>query len=120
MLYISLYISPRNYYSSCTLLYNKFDLKGQKRLDKIREHGVGFFETNLEIIFNQALVAYKRIEIAKDYIPRIQAMKLALKYAHDHGGVENKVIQDVFNKIVKSKFYGESIIEGETLQALYK
>lgn len=101
-------------------LYNKFDLSGTKRLDKIRDHGIGFFETNLELIFNQVLVAYKRIEVAKDYIPRIQAMKLALKYAHDHGGVENKTIQDVFNKIIKSKFYGESIIEGETLQAVYK
>lgn len=101
-------------------LYNKFELKGQPRLQKIQEHGgVGFFETNMEIVFNQALVAFTRSKIAKDYIPRIQAMKLGLKYAQDHGGVENEKIQEAFDKIVKSKFYGESIISKD-LQPLYK
>lgn len=101
-------------------LYNKFDLKGSRRLQKIHDHGgIGFFETNMEIVFNQALVAFIRSEIAKDYIPRIQALKLGLKYAQDHGGVENAKIQEAFDKIVRSKFYGESIISKD-LEPLYK
>lgn len=103
-------------------LYNKFDLKGNTpgsaRMQKIQEHGVGFFETNIEVIFNQALVAFTRTEIAKDYIPRINAMKLGLMYAKDHGGIQNTKIQQAFEKIVKTKFYGESIIE--EFKPLYK
>ena len=101
-------------------LYNKFELKGDPRLQKIRQHGVGFFETNMEIVFNQALVAFTRVEVAKDYIPRIQAMKLGLKYAQDHGGVENAKIQDALDKMIRSKFYGETIIEEGALRDIYK
>jgi hypothetical protein len=105
-------------------LYNKFALKGQKRLDKIQdpEHGVGFFETNMEIVFNNALVGFIRTQIAKDYIPRIQAMKLGLKYIEDHGGVINQREQEAFDKIVRSKFFGESIVaeKDSTLRAVYK
>lgn len=101
-------------------LYNKFELTGRRRLDKIEAHGVPFFETNMEIVFNQVLVAFKRSQIGKDYIPRIQAMRLGLVYAEDHGGVKNEKLQTAFNKMIKSKFYGESIIEDETQQAIYK
>lgn len=101
-------------------LYNKFDITGQARAEKIRDTGVGRYETNMEIVFNQVLVAYNRVRIAEDYIPRIQAMKLGLMYAKDHGGVENTRIQEAFDKIIKSKFYGESIIEDTNLQAVYK
>ena len=105
-------------------LYNKFALKGQKRLDKIQdpEHGVSFFETNMEIVFNNALVGFIRTQIAKDYIPRIQAMKLGLKYIEDHGGVINQREQEAFDKIVRSKFFGESIVaeKDSTLRAIYK
>lgn len=93
---------------------------GEPRLQKIRDHGVPFFETNLEIVFNQALVAFKRSQIGKDYIPRIQAMRLGLIYAEDHGGIKNAKLQTAFDKMIKSKFYGETIIEDETLQAIYK
>lgn len=74
----------------------------------------------MEIVFNQALVAFKRSQIGKDYIPRIQAMRLGLIYAEDHGGIKNAKLQTAFDKMIKSKFYGETIIEDETLQAIYK
>lgn len=101
-------------------LYNKFDLQGDARMQKIRDHGVPFFETNLEIIFNEALVAFKRCQIGKDYIPRIQALRLGLMYAKDHGGVKNAKIQTALEKMIKSKFYGEPIIEDDTMKAIYK
>ena len=100
-------------------LYNKFRLESEARMQKIRDHGIGFFETNLEIVFNQALVAFKREQIGKQYIPKIQAMRLGIMYAQDHGGVKNAKMLEAFDKIVKSKFYGESIIEDETMQHIY-
>lgn len=100
-------------------LYNKFRLEGDARQQKINDHGVGFFETNLEVIFNQALVAFKREQIGKQYIPKIQAMRLGIMYAQDHGGVNNPKMLEAFDKIIKSKFYGESIIEDETMRNIY-
>jgi hypothetical protein len=94
-------------------------LEGDARQQKINDHGVGFFETNLEVIFNQALVAFKREQIGKEYIPKIQAMRLGIMYAQDHGGVKNAKMLEAFDKIIKSKFYGESIIEDETMRNIY-
>lgn len=101
-------------------LYNKFELIGSNRTRKIEDHGIAYFETNMEVVFNQALVAFVRTEVAKDYIPRIQAMRLGLKYAQQHGGVNNENIRTAFDRAIRSKFYGENIIEDDTLRELYK
>lgn len=102
-----------------TKLYNKFELSGAARLDKIRDKGVGFFDLNVERVFNQALVAFKKSEISKEYLPRIAGLRLALMYESSYGNQNLDDILKTFDKAVKSKIYGESIVPKE-VQGFYK
>ena len=100
-------------------LYNKFALVGPDRMPKIVEHGLGFFERNLEVVFNAAVVEFTKSEVSKEYIPVFQAIRLNLLHDQDKG-VKNQDILKTFNKAVKSKFYNESIVESEALQYLQR
>lgn len=91
-------------------LYNKFFLTEQQRLDKISEKGVGFFETDLEEVMRQALTAYTKSDVSKKYIPTIHAMQISLRIGQSFGGQKQRSVQDALDKLIKSKFYGESII----------
>jgi hypothetical protein len=97
-----------------TKLYNKFELTNGARLKKIADHGgVGFFDLNVERVFNQALVAFKKSEISKEYLPRIAGLRLALMYESSYGNQKLDDIVKTFDKAVKSKIYGESIVPSE-------
>ena len=102
-----------------TKLYNKFDITNGARLKKIEEHGTGFFDLNVERVFNQALVAYKKSEISKEYLPRIAGLRLALMYESSYGNQKLDDIIKTFDEAVKSKVYGESIVPTEW-QPIYK
>ena len=103
-----------------TKLYNKFELTNGARLKKIADHGgVGFFDLNVERVFNQALVAFKKSEISKEYLPRIAGLRLALMYESSYGNQKLDDIVKTFDKAVKSKIYGESIVPPEW-QPVYK
>ena len=100
-------------------LYNKFQLVGNQRAQKIAEHeGIAFFEKNLEIVFNAALVEFTKVEVSEEYIPILQAIRLNLLHDQDSGHVQNQKVLETFEKAVKSKVYGEPIIEDKTLIAL--
>jgi hypothetical protein len=98
----------------------------EQREGKIKDHGVGFFETHLEIVFNQALVAYTRSEISKKYVPIFKAMQLGLRHEDEyaHGGTASKKklkeIRTALDKLIDSRFYGKSIIESPMLQELHR
>ena len=92
-------------------IYNKFDLEGEARREKIKQHGVGFFETHLELVFNEALVAYVKQEASKKYVPIFQGMQLALQYAKQHGEEQVNDVSEALEKMIDSKFYGESIVK---------
>lgn len=100
-------------------VYNKFALTPEQRLQKIQEHGIGFFETHLEIVFNEALQAYVKQNVSKKYVPIFQGMRLSLAFQKHHSKQSLDKVIDTFDKLVKSKFYGESIIE-EDLQPLQR
>jgi len=93
------------------VMYNKFQKSPQQRAALIEEHGIGFFETNLEDVINQALVAYAKTELSKKYVPIIDAMRTALRVSKKYGGAEAGETLESFDKLVKSKFYGESIVD---------
>lgn len=105
--------------ASRTKLYNKFELTSGARYKKIQEHGVGFFDLNVERVFNQALVAFNKSEISKEYIPLIAGLRMALKYNSSYGNQNVDDIIKTFDKAVKSKVYGETIIAKE-LRGPYK
>lgn len=104
-------------------VYNKFDVSDEIRQERLREHGPGMFETDLELVFNEALVAYKRSQVSETYLPLIAAMKTNLEYIDAQGTSKNtknmKNIKETFDKLVKSKVYNESIID-ERIQPLVK
>lgn len=100
-------------------LYNKFELSNSQREKKLTEHGTGSFETDLESVFNQALVAYVKQEVSKKYVPIFNAMRAGLVYASQQGGNNLQDVITAFDKMVKSKFYGENIMD-KNLQGIYK
>jgi hypothetical protein len=70
-------------------------------------------------VFNQALVAYTKSEVSKDYLPRVAALRLSMMYRSSYGGQDMKDIISVFDKAVRSKLYGESLVPTE-LRGIYK
>ena len=107
-------------------IYNKFALRLDERRQKIKDHTIGFFETHLEIVFNQALVAYTRTEVSKKYVPIFKAMQLGLRHEDEyaHGGTASKQklkeIRTALDKLIASRVYGKSIIESPMLQELHR
>ena len=104
-------------------VYNKFDVSDEIRQERLREHGPGMFETDLELVFNEALVAYKRSQVSETYLPLNTEIKTNLQYIDAQGTRKNnknmKNIKETFDKLVKSKVYNESIID-ERIQPLVK
>ena len=93
------------------ILFNKLALDSTSRVKLIEEHGVGFFETNLEDVIYQALVLYNKTKLSRKYIPIIDGMRVALRVERAHGGTDNDATLEAFDKLVNSKFYGENIID---------
>lgn len=100
-------------------LYNKFVLDASQRESKLNEKGVGQFETDLESVFNQVLLAYTKQEVSRKYVPVFNAMRASLVYASSQGGNNLKDVIETFDKMVKSKFYGEPIMD-TNLQPIYR
>lgn len=100
-------------------VYNKFRLSGEIRKEKIEQHGIGFFEIDLESVLNQALVSYVKEEVSKKYVPIFQAMRLSLQHMKGYGSQTMQNTIDSFDKMLKSKFYGEPIME-DKLRPIYR
>jgi hypothetical protein len=88
-----------------------------KRSDLLAKFGPERFETNLEIVANNMLVAYFKQFYSKRYAAQLSALRLELAYAQKAGHSISDVI-DVFDLAVRTKFYGESPIP-EQLQHVY-
>ena len=100
-------------------LYNKFELNPSQRAEKITAHGVGFFETNLEIVFNQAIVAYTKSEISEKYVPLFKAMQIGLKHMSEDGNNKLDDVRETIDKLIANRFYGKNIMK-PGLQEWYK
>jgi hypothetical protein len=96
------------------------------RRQKLKDHTVGFFETHLELVFNQVLVACTRTEVSKKYVPIFKAMQLGLRHEDEyaHGGTASKQklkeIRTALDKLIASRVYGKSIIESPVLQEVHR
>lgn len=106
-------------------LYNKFDLYDKDRGALISQKGVGFFETHLEIVFNQALVAYTKQQVSRKYVPIFKAMQLGLRHQEEYaqaGTDEHRKLQNIreaVDKFIDNRFYGKSIIKDKNAQKVY-
>lgn len=90
-------------------LFNKFFLTEQQRIDKIKEKGVGFFETDLEEVIRQALTAYVKSDVSRKYIPIMNALQTSLRISQSFGEQKQKDVIKALDLLIKSKFYGEDI-----------
>lgn len=100
-------------------LYNKFRLDPITRARKIDKHGVGFFETNLEIVFNNVIVAYNKQQISEKYVPLFKAMQIGLRKMDEDGGNNLEQVRKTLDKLIDNRFYGKNIMEGEGLKKWY-
>lgn len=100
-------------------IFNKFRLTGEQRREKIADKKIGFFETHIERIFNEALVAYAQEQVSKDYVPKFKAMQMEVRRSISYAGNDIKEIEEALNKMIDSKFYGKPIMK-EGLQPFYK
>lgn len=100
-------------------LYNRFVIDSSTRELKISDHGTGRFETDLEAVFNQVLLEFTKQDVSRKYVPIFNAMRASLVYAQQHGGNEMNDVITAFDKMLKSKFYGEPIMD-KNLQPVYR
>jgi hypothetical protein len=95
------------------------------RRQKLNDHTVGFFETHLELVFNQVLVACTRTEVSKKYVPIFKAMQLGLRHQEEYaqaGTDEHRKLQNIreaVDKFIDNRFYGKSIIKDKNAQKVY-
>lgn len=100
-------------------LYNKFALDDRQRNDKLEKEGVGFFETHLEIVFNQVLVASVKQKVSEKYVPLFRGMQMCLQKMQELGKNELTGVRTTLDKLIRNRFYGENIMEGN-LKKIYQ
>ena len=100
-------------------LFNKFALRPDQRTSKIADKGVGYFETNMEIVFNQVIVAYTKQNISEKYVPLFKAMQIGLRRMEEDGNNNLKDVRETLDKLIDNRFYGKNIMK-PGLQEWYK
>jgi hypothetical protein len=92
-------------------LFNKFELRPDQRISKIADKGIGYFETNMEIVFNQVLVAYAKQDISEKYVPLFKAMQIGLRRMEEDGNNNLKDVRETLDKLIDNRFYGKNIMK---------
>ena len=100
-------------------LYNKFELSLDQRISKIKDNGIGFFETNLEIVFNQVLVAYSKQQVSEKYVPLFKAMQIGMRKMEEDGNNDLSKVRETLDKLIANRFYGKNIMHSD-LQPIYR
>lgn len=93
----------------CTWNRFSYSTDAEKRYNLLTKFGPDRFETNLEIVMDNMLVAFFKEYYSKQFASQLSALRLELTYAKRAGQDVGDVI-DVFDLAVKTKFYGESPI----------
>ena len=89
-----------------------------KRYNLLTKYGADRFETNLEIVMDNMLVAFFKEYHSKQYAAQLSALRLEMTYAK-RAGQDLTDIMDVFDLAVRTKFYGESPIPDQ-LQSIFR
>lgn len=108
-----------NFESKYDKLYNKFELSLDQRISKIKDNGIGFFETNLEIVFNQVLVAYSKQQVSEKYVPLFKAMQIGMRKMEEDGNNDLSKVRETLDKLIANRFYGKNIMHSD-LQPIYR
>lgn len=111
------------YVSTNQEIYNKLKYDNMDARDaRLKKYGAGMCETDLELVINAMLYSFCRSNVSREYIPIIAGLKTVLDRADALGGTDARNMSNIrkrFNDMVRTKFYGESLIPKQ-LQPLYK
>lgn len=90
---------------------NTFDVgEDKRRLDLIEDHGIGYFENNLETLLLKHITAYSTKEHLDEVFPSLQALAIHLS---SQGAIQNtKFVDDMqyLNDYIKNKIFNRSLI----------
>ncbi|MBQ0113468.1 MAG: hypothetical protein KBT03_10085 [Bacteroidales bacterium] len=100
-------------------VYNKYNLNAVSRANIINECGTESLETNLEKLLRDVIYSYSSEEVMKEYLPRIQGIKIALQYNNYMFGQKIDDISQYMDKYVDRNIY-QKVIMDEHLQTAYK
>lgn len=96
-------------------VYNKYRINPNARQLLIDNLDPSEFETNLESLFWDYVVSFEREAVMKDFLPKIQAVKLSLQYMNWMFGVKVENIDKWIDDFVKLNVYNEPIMDEKLL-----
>ena len=65
----------------------------------------------MEIVFNQALVAYAKQDISEKYVPLFKAMQIGLRRMEEDGNNKLTDVRETLDKLIDNRFYGKNIMK---------
>lgn len=100
-------------------VYNKYDITALSRKNIIATHGISGFETQLENVLLDVIHTYAVNDVIKEYIPRMQGIKIALQYNQAMFGISTETTADFINRYLDVNIYSTPIMDPQ-LHTVYK
>ncbi len=100
-------------------VYNKFDMDSNTRADIIAKFGVEGLEIQLEDLLREVIHSYTQESVMKEYLPRMQALKLTLQYYNYMFGLETEGTNEIMDKFITVNAYGQPIMD-KSMRSTYK
>lgn len=92
-------------------VYNKYRIGADKRQILIDNLETAEFETDLEALFWDYVVSYEREAVMKEFLPKMQAVKMSLQYMNYMFGVKVTNVDKWIDDFVKLNVYNEPIMD---------
>lgn len=100
-------------------LYNRFDISEDRRNQWIADEGVGFFETDIERVMHEVILAYTKQRVSDEFFPIFQAIEIGLHMQQSEDNIDVSNIRQAYHQSLTKKVYGDPIMLKE-LQGIYK
>lgn len=100
-------------------VFNPLEMDSNTRRTRIQDHGVDYFEMNLETIVQNSIMAYTKQRLSNKYGFLMKGLQIYLLRASKRGNINMQNIEDTIDKFIKNRFYDESIMK-EDIQPIYK
>lgn len=101
------------------IVYNKYKIDEYTRGNLLAEVEIEEFETQLENLLWDYIVTFKTEEVMTEFLPRIQAIKVATQYMAGMFGVKVDNINQYIDDYVNLNIYNKPIME-ENLVPIYR
>lgn len=94
-------------------IHNRFRIDANTRHQMLVKYGPNKMETHLENLLRNIISTYTTEQVMGEMLPRILAVKVALKYQHDMFGIIPDNTIDFINKYIKLNVYQQSIMNDD-------